>query len=100
MTAEAALWVYVRVFGWAALGWLSVALAVHALEISSTRALPALAALAAGIYYWFAAPELAAATSLPGPGGGVARAAFLTLVAVWWWRAGRETGMAVPRGRL
>lgn len=96
-TLSGAIWVYIRILGWAALAWLAVALIVHALEITSARALPALAATAAGIYYWFAAPDLAQALSTPEPGAAVARVAFLSLVAIWLWRA-ESWGVFPTRG--
>jgi hypothetical protein len=82
-------WVYLQIAGWSGISWIATTLAVVAWTIKAETALPALAALAAGAYYTFAAPQLAVVVSLPEVGD-VARAGFLTLVAVWWWRAERH----------
>lgn len=79
--------VYLTVAGATAAAWLVSAALAATLRIPASRGLPALAALAAGSYYWYAAPELARAIALPDSAGALLRAAALGLVAAWWWRA-------------
>lgn len=92
---SAAATVYAPVFAWAGASWLVTTAAVVRWRIRPEVALPALGAVAAGIYYAFAAPQLATAIGLP-EAGNLLRAAFLTLVVAWWWRAERR----LPQGRL
>jgi hypothetical protein len=92
-----ALRVYLTVLGAAAGSWGLVATTAGAFRIPASRGLPALAALAAGIYYWFASPDLARAIAMPDPSGSLLRAAAVGLVAFWWWRA-RPAGGRVRIG--
>lgn len=87
--ASTAPWVYAQIAGWSGISWIATTLVVVTWTVKADTALPVLAALAAGVYYAFAAPQLAAAVALP-EAGGIVRAGFLTLVAVWWWRAERR----------
>lgn len=84
--ASTAPWVYAQIAGWSGVSWIATTVVAVKWTIEPDLALPALAALAAGVYYAFAAPQLVDAVALPGE---VVRAGFLTLVAVWWWRAER-----------
>ena len=81
--------VYLRVGGWAGLSYLLAAAAVLSFKIPAARVFPTLGALAAGLYYWFAAPKLAAAVGAGEAGGIVLQVAAFGLVATWWWRAMR-----------
>lgn len=81
--------VYFHVLGWAALGYLLTLATVSLLRLPYDRALMALAALAAGLYYWFGAPGIAEGLGLAA-GGNALRFAALTLVLVWWVRAERR----------
>ena len=81
--------VYFHVLGWAALGYLLTLATVSLLRLPYDRALMALAALAAGLYYWFGAPGIVEGLGLAA-GGNALRFAALTLVLVWWWRAERR----------
>lgn len=84
--------IYVRVGAWAGLSYVLAVAAVVVFRIPAARIFPALAALAVGLYYWFAAPNLAAALGAPKAGEVVLRVAALSLVAIWWWRAMRLNG--------
>lgn len=89
-----ALRVYPTVLGAAAGSWVLVAATVGVFRLPASGGLPALAALAAGIYYWFASPDLARAIAMPDPAGWLLRAAAVGLVALWWWRARPAAGRA------
>jgi len=84
-----ALSTYAQVVAWSGISWIATTSAVVRWKIEPQKALPVLGAVAAGAYYAFAAPQLAAAIGLPEVGG-VLRAVFLTLVGVWWWQADRR----------
>jgi hypothetical protein len=74
--------------GVAALG--SYLLTAAVVKLGSVRAqmmMPVLAALAAGVYYWFASPVFAEAVRLPPIAGQVIRVAALGLVAFWLFKA-------------
>jgi hypothetical protein len=81
--ASTAPWIYAQIAGWCGISWIVTSLAVFARQVPPQKALPVLAALAAGVYYAFAAPKLAAGLGWEEGGDGF-RIAFLTLVAVWW----------------
>ena len=49
--------------------------------------LPVLGALSVGLYYWYAAPGLAAAYWAPVVGPMVIRAAAAILITAWLWQA-------------
>jgi nitrite reductase (NADH) large subunit len=61
---------------------------VMALRLTAARAMVLLAGSAAGLYYWFASQTLSDTLRLGVPGTVAFRVAFLSLVAVWFWRAG------------
>lgn len=88
--------IYLGTLTLAAASYLFVVLAVRVFGLPSTRALPTLAALAAGLYYWFSAPSIAATLGVPGAGGPFLRTSALALVVAWWWKAQRD-GNPVPR---
>lgn len=76
------------VYGWIVLcalaSWLAVRLVVRRFQIEAARALPVLAAVAAGTYYWFAGPAAARALEL-GSGAGVGiRVTTMAAVAGWY----------------
>jgi hypothetical protein len=79
--------VYLEVFAWMAASYLATTLVVRLLRIGSPRALLTLAATAAGLYYWFAAPSMADFAGLPSGAAIALQGVFLTLVAVWYGRA-------------
>lgn len=82
--------VYVVVLGGAAASWGATAIVTGLLELPARRVLPALAALAVGTYYVFAAPALAGAFGLPGAVGEATRVVAVAFVGIWWWRADRR----------
>jgi len=84
---SAAAGVYLTIGALAVVSWLVVFGIVLAFDVSGRRLLPVLAALAAGTYYVFSAPPLAAAIGLAEPAGEALRIAFLALVSFWLWRA-------------
>ena len=69
-----------------------VVLAVRVFNLPSTRVFPTLAGLAAGLYYWFAAPNMAEAMGAGGAGSPILRTLAIALVVGWWWNAQRVTG--------
>lgn len=77
--------VYGTILGYALGSLVVVALLVALLKIPNQRLMPFLGALAAGMYYWYAAPASMAAFDLPG--GMVLRWVLLVLVAFWLFRA-------------
>lgn len=81
--------VYLRTAGWSFASLLMVGLLVGLVRVPSARALPALAALAGGLYYWFAGPAVAAAFGAGGLLGAAIRAAGIGLAVVWLVRAVR-----------
>ena len=79
--------VYLNVVFWAAASFALVALISILARSSSDVVLRSIAAVAAGLYYWFAAPAI---TSALGGSAAVAvalRVIALGLVLAWWWRA-------------
>lgn len=82
--------VYQHVALWSLVSFLTVAGAVQLWRLPAGRAMPTLAALAVGLYYWFTP-----AVIVPELGGGEAmvmsvRMLLLSLVVVWWFRATRR----------
>jgi nitrite reductase (NADH) large subunit len=69
--------------------WVLTTAIARTWKVGPEVALPVLGASAAGVYYAYAAPQLAVAVGLP-EAGGVLRAAFLILIAFWWWQADRR----------
>lgn len=69
--------------------WLLTTAVVRKWRVGPEAALPVLGAMAAGVYYAYAAPQLADAVGLP-RAGGLLRVAFLILIAIWWWQAERH----------
>lgn len=82
-----ALDVYLWVALWSAGSYLTTTAVVWALGLSRLVALPVLAAVALGLYYWWAAPLIAAAVHLPAAGAEVGRAAAWVLAAFWLTQA-------------
>lgn len=78
--------VYLEVFAWMAASYILTVLIVRLFGVGSDRMMPALAAAAAALYYWFAAPSLADFAGLPQGVAVALQVAFLTLVAVWYGR--------------
>lgn len=86
--------VYGHIALWAVIGALLVVILVFVVRLSATILLPTLAGLAAGFYYWFAAPAMGTALGLGGLGGIGLQAVTLLLVAVWLstaWRVALKT---------
>lgn len=78
--------VYAHVGMWMLGSYVVVALGVLLLDLSAEHTIGFLAALAAALYYWFAAPLVAAALGVPGAGATVLRVAAFGLVGFWLWR--------------
>lgn len=79
--------VYLHVGLWSVGSFLVVAALVLIGRLTAARAMPTLAALAVGLYYWFTP-----ATAVPALGGGEVavagvRVLLLALVGAWWLRA-------------
>jgi hypothetical protein len=80
--------VYGQTALWIAASYGVTALVSRVFRVRAARAMPVLAAAAAGLYYWFASPVFAAAIHLPADGMILAlRTVFLGLVAIWFLRA-------------
>jgi len=84
---SSAVSVYATVFLSAAASYAIIAVITGLVRIPAGRILPVLGALAAGTYYWFAAPQLAATLDLGDAAGHIARVAFVLFVMGWWLRA-------------
>ncbi len=79
--------VYLHVALWAIASYVTTMLIVWTFAISAARAVVLLAALAAGLYYWFAADTIATAFNIPSTVTTAIRVAALALVVFWLWRA-------------
>lgn len=82
--------VYLGIAGWAGGSYLATTVAVRAWNVSSAAAIRALAAAAAGLYYWFASAAFAARLGVGGFGTTALRTATLGLVAIWLSSASRR----------
>jgi hypothetical protein len=91
---SAALDIYLWVALWSAGSYLATTTLVWGLGLSRRVALPVLAAVAVGLYYWWAAPLIAAAVHLPAAGAVIVRAAAWVLVAFWLIQALPPLGSA------
>jgi nitrite reductase (NADH) large subunit len=87
---EAAPSIYLHVLVWAVASFLLTVLMVRILKATAAGAVTTLAALAVGIYYWFAAPLTASALGLSAAGTITIRCAAFALIALWLWRARRR----------
>lgn len=79
--------IYLNVLAWAGGSYLLMALLVRISKMQAVWAMPILAALSVGLYYWFASPLIAETFSLTTTGTVVLRIVTLGLVVVWLWRA-------------
>ena len=82
--------VYLTIAAWAGGSYILTQLVVRAFRIRSALAIPALAAVAFALYYWFAAALIAPALRLTDAGTVGIRAAALALIVAWFWRAQAE----------
>ena len=89
---ESGLAVYREVGLWMVGSALAFGLPVAAFRVGSRVALPVLGAASVGVYYWYAAPALAAAYGVEALGPVLLRGAFALLVAAWLVRALRADG--------
>lgn len=87
--ASSTLEIYGTVLGAGAASMVALAAPIGLVDLSPKVASPLLAALCAGLYYWFAAPASVAAFGGPEWLGLTLQGAFLALVAVWLWKAVR-----------
>lgn len=85
--SSSALEIYGTVLGMGAASLVAFAAPIGLADLPPRRVSPLLAALSAGLYYWFAAPGSVAAFGGPVELGLLLRGAFLTLVVVWLVRA-------------
>lgn len=74
---------YLRAAAWVLASYLVVAALVAGLRPAATTALPMLGALAAGLYYWWAAPGMGTALGLNDPAPVLLRGLAVGLVALW-----------------
>jgi hypothetical protein len=75
--------VYATTLGWSLAGYLAAAALVGVLHLSSRVALLLTAALAGGLYYWYAGPSIATALALAPAAGTIIRLTGIGVVAVW-----------------
>lgn len=85
--ASSTLEIFSTVLGAGAASMVALAAPIGLADLSPKVVSPLLAALSAGLYYWFAAPASVAAFGGPAVLGLALQGAFLTLVAVWLWKA-------------
>ena len=88
--AAPATLVYAHVLGCSVLSWGATAVVVLGVGLRAEPVLPVLATIAAGAYYWFAAPNAATALGATGATGVVLRGLLLAAVAAWGVRAVRQ----------
>ncbi len=88
------LWMpFVGVIGFAVASYAVSSVVIRLTRVSRRQATLVLAALAVGIYYWFAVPDTLSLIGLTGNGIGVTRVIQLTLlafVAIWGFRGFRS----------
>jgi len=87
--------VYLSVVAWVAGSYLAVTVLVRTLRVSAEQAMPTLAAVAGGLYFWFASPVISTAVGTADVGVAVLRVVMLSLIAFWYVRALRQP-RAVP----
>ena len=81
--------VYGTTLGWSLAGYLVIGAAMLLLHLSSRVTLMMAAALAGGLYYWYAGPSIATAFAVSPVAGTVIRTAGIGLVAFWLVRTTR-----------
>lgn len=74
---------YAHVAAWMAASWIVTALVVTTFRIGVEQAMAALAVVAMGLYYWFAAPVMASTLGAGVPGTTIIRALAALLLVVW-----------------
>ncbi len=95
--------VYLNVALWAIGSYLLVFALVWLLRLRAELVLPVLAAVSVGLYYWFAAPAVAATLGIAPAGTVLIQSAAFVLVVAWLWRAfnkKRKAPMSTPSARL
>jgi hypothetical protein len=86
--------IYLHVALWSIGSLIVLGLVVRLFRVGSRTAMPALGAVAVSLYYWFAAPKLAAAYGGATLATEALRGAALVLVVAWLWQWRRRTGPA------
>jgi hypothetical protein len=97
----AAAWsVYLHVGAWAAVSGLGIVAVTLAFKLRSAVVLPVVAAVAVGIYYWYAFPPFTEAIGLGAVTARGGQIVLLILISVWLLRALRTgpNGSQVPAG--
>lgn len=92
--------IYGTVLAWATASFIALAAIVILFRLNAKKALPLLAALAGGIYYWFVGPSIAHRLGLGHRLGVALQIGGLALVGVWWvgvLQQGRARAEALPR---
>ena len=79
--------VYFNVAAWMLASYLVTTLLVWIVNAGAARAMMLLAAVAAGLYYWFAADTITTAFDIQGLATVTIRVVALVLVSFWLWRA-------------
>ncbi len=82
--------VYLNVALWSGGSYVAVTLITRLLKLPAEIILPFLAAASVSLYYWFAAPTVAATIGIAPSGTVVIQILAFTLVGVWLWRAIRR----------
>lgn len=89
---ESGMSVYREAGLWMVGSALVLGMLVAAFRVSTRVALPLLGAASIGLYYWYAAPDLASAYGVEAIGPVIPRGAFALLVGAWLVRALRTDG--------
>ncbi len=90
--------VYAHMLAYAVSSFVVVTTLVVGARVPSASALPILAALSGGCYYWFAIPALLKSVGLVSPVAGDAGRALMGACLGWWlWRALQQGGRGSPR---
>lgn len=82
-----ALPVYLHVAAWMAGSWIAVALGVTVVRVHADRMIALIGAAALALYYWFAAPVIAAAIHAGDAGALIIRILAAALIAFWLAKA-------------
>jgi hypothetical protein len=88
--------IYLQVALWAAGSYVTTSILVWLMKPRFRSAMVMLGGVAAGLYYWFGSPGVAAALGGAEVWTTALRSAMLALVALWFWRAMRDSAPARP----
>ena len=93
-TLASAMHVYLHTAAWMVGSWLVVGLGVTVIRVRAEHVIALLAATAFALYYWYAAPVVAAALHAGDVGAPIIRVLAAALIAVWMAKRFAEPGHA------